>query len=120
MMPYSSFKAIWALSVIEYLGHWGNLGRLNPNISNQSKGVIHRKPLKVFNSTLHAKWGLAQGLGHWDKSGILGSKTPNCGHVIQSVKLHNSHQMKPYSNVKVMWESIYTVFCVSVELKQVG
>ena len=74
------------------------------------KRVIHRKPLKVFNSTFYNKWGLTQVLRHWGKSGVLVSKTLNHGYVIQSVKLYIWHQMKPYSSVKVIWESIYTCF----------
>ena len=56
-MPYSScFKVIWGSSFIQYLGHWDNLGSLDPNTSNQSKRVIYRKPLQVFNSTFDIKW----------------------------------------------------------------
>ena len=72
--------------------------------------VIHRKPLKAFNSIFHDKWGPTQVLGHWGKSGILAPKAPNYGHVIQNVKLHIWYQMKSYSNVKAIWESIYTCF----------
>ena len=32
--------------------------------------------------------------------------------VIQSVKFQLSHQMKPYSSVKAIWESRYTGFSV--------
>ena len=56
-MSYSScFKVIWGSSFIQYLGHWDNLGSLDPNTSNQSKRVIYRKPLQVFNSTFDIKW----------------------------------------------------------------
>ena len=68
------------------------------------KRVIHR------NSNFHDKWGFTQVLGHWGKSGIMVPKTPNHGHVIQSVKLYISHQMKHYSSVKAIWESICTCF----------
>ena len=40
--------------------------------------------------------------------------------VIQSTKLQISHQMKPYSSVKAIWESRYTCFSVFGELGQVG
>ena len=69
-------------------------------------------------------WGLIYTsfsvLGHWGKSRKLWPNTQNHGHVIQSVKLHFLHQMKLYLNVRAIWESIYTCFCVSVELVQVS
>ena len=77
---------------------------------HEVKRVINRKPLKVFNLTFHDKWGPTQVLGHWGKSGMLVSKTPNHGHVIESVKLDIWHEMKPYSSGKFIWESIYTCF----------
>ena len=40
----------------------------------------------------------------------------NTQRVIQSVKFHISHQMKPYSNVKVIWGSGYTCFSIFWEL----
>ena len=55
----------------------------------------------------------------WKVMQQLEPDTPSHGYVIQSVKLHISHQMKSYSNVKAIWESIYTCFCVPVELGQV-
>ena len=78
--------------------------------THEFKRVIHRKPLKAFNSIFHDKWVPTQVLGHWGKSGILAPKAPNYGHVIQNVKLHIWYQMKSYSNVKAIWESIYTCF----------
>ena len=74
------------------------------------KRVMHRKSLKVFNSTFHDKWSPTQVLGHWGKSAILRPKTSNHGHVIQIVKLHIWHHMKPYSSVKAIWESINICF----------
>ena len=55
----------------------------------------------------------------WKVMQQYGPDTQSHGLVIQSVKLHISYQMKLYSNVKTIWESIYTCFCVSVELGQV-
>ena len=129
MTPYPSFKVIWGSFVTEYLGHWGNLGRLDPYTSNQSMRVIHRKPLKVFNSTFHVKWGLTQvqklfeggvipvlvylgikaSQSSKENSQIKGMDTQK---VIQSVKLNISNQMKPYSNLNTIWGLIYTCFSV--------
>ena len=88
-MPYSScFKIVWGSSVIQHLGHWEDLGSLDPNTSNQSKRVIHKKPLQVFNSTFDAKWDKCKAIwgstyytcfrvfGNWGKS----KKTPSKGH----------------------------------------
>ena len=87
--PYlSCFKVIWGSSVIQYLRHWENLGSLDPNASNQSKKVIHRKPLQKFNSTFDTKWDKCKAIwgstyytcfrvfGNWGKS----RKTPSKGH----------------------------------------
>ena len=41
---------------MQCLGHWENLGSFDPNASNKSKKVIHRKPFHVFNSTFDTKW----------------------------------------------------------------
>ena len=46
-------------------------------------------------------------LAHWGKSGNLRPNTQIHGHVIQSVKLHISHQMKPYSSVRVILVKLY-------------
>ena len=43
----------------------------------------------------------------------------NTSKVIQSVKFHISHQMKPYSIVKVICGSSYTCFSIFWELAQV-
>ena len=43
----------------------------------------------------------------------------NTQKIIQSVKLHISHQMNPYSNVMTIWVSIYTCLPGFAELRQV-
>ena len=76
-------------------------------------------------SNINTIWGLIYtcfsifaALGEISK--IITKYQKNHGHVIQSVKLYISLEKKPYTNVKAIWESIYTCFCVSVELGQVG
>ena len=44
----------------------------------------------------------------------------NTKKVIQKAKLHISHQVKPYSNVKTFRGLIYTYFSIFWALEQVG
>ena len=44
----------------------------------------------------------------------------NTQRVVQSVKFHISHQLKPYSNVKVICRWGYTCFSIFGKLQQVG
>ena len=130
-MPYSScFKVIWGSSLIQYLGHWENLGSLDPNTSNQSKRVIHRKPLQVFNWTFDAKWDKCRTIltcytcfsvfGNWVKK-VKEKKIKgmDAQRFIHSVKLHILHWMKPYSRVKTNWELSDTCISIFGELGQV-
>ena len=125
----SCFKVIWGSSVIQYLGHWENLGSLDPNTSNQIKKVIHRKPLQVFNSTFDAKWDKCRNiwliipvlvyLGIGASRGKKQIKGMDTERFIHSVKLHILHQMKPYSRVKTNWELSDTCISIFGELGQV-
>ena len=135
MKPYSRVKTNWELSdtCISIFGELGKSEKLGPNVLNHGHQYTESHH-QVLNSTFHIKSSLPKiqipfegwfmpvlvYLAHWGKSGNLRPNTQIHGHVIQSVKLHISHQMKPYSNVKAIWESIYTCFCVSVELGQVS
>ena len=135
MKPYSRVKTNWqpsdkSVSVFRELEQVREIGPKCP----KSWASRHGKSFKVLNSRFYIKWRFTQiqipfkgwftpllvCLGHWGKSGKLRPNTQNHGHIIQSVKLFISHQMKPYLNIKAIWKSVYTCFCVSVELGQVG
>ena len=112
------------IPVLVFLENWGKSGKLGPNVPNHGHQYTESHPSKVLNSTFHIKWILTKiqiqfegwfapvlvYLGHLGKSRNLRPNTPIHGHVIHSVKLHISHQVKPYSIVKVIWGSIYTCF----------
>ena len=104
--------------------------------NSKSEAEIHRKSSKVLNSIFHIKckvklfishqmkscssvkaiWGsiyaCVTAFGLWRKSRKLGPNNPivdtDTHKLIQCVKLHILHQMKPYSNLKTIWGLIYT------------
>ena len=96
----------------------------------------HKKKSKVFNSLFHIKWDLAlvsepsvgwvipvsQVLRYWGNLGKLGPNTPNHvqGHMKSNPKLLVSHQIKPCSSVRTLFESSYTCFTGSQVLGQFG
>ena len=79
-----------------------------PNFTYQTKSYLNVNAIWVLPVLVY--------LGHYSKLGklcplpqIMGMDTQK---VVQSVKLHISHQMKPYSSVKAIWRLSYT--CASV------
>ena len=136
MKPYSRVKTNWELSdtCISIFGELGQVRKLGPNVPNHGHQQTESHPSKVLNSTFYIKWSLTKiqipfegwftpvlvYLGHWGKSGKLQPNTQIHKRVIQSVKLHVSHQMKPYSTVKVICGSSYTCFSIVLQLGQVG
>ena len=135
MKPHSRVETNWELidTCISIFGELGQIRKIVPKCS-KSWASIHRKLSKVLNSTFYIKWSLTKiqipfegwftpvlvYLGHWAKSGKLQPNTQIHKCVIQSVKLHVSHQMKPYSTVKVICGSSYTCFSIVLQLGQVG
>ena len=135
MKPHSRVETNWELTdtCISIFGELGQIRKIVPKCS-KSWASIHRKLSKVLNSTFYIKWSLTKiqipfegwftpvlvYLGHWGKSGKLQQNTQIHKRVIQSVKLHVSHQMKPYSTVKVICGSSYTCFSIVLQLGQVG
>ena len=123
MKPYSRVKTNWELSdiCISIFGELGQVRKIRPNCS-KSWASIHRT-----SSTFHIKWSLTKiqiqfegwftpvlvYLGHWGKSRNLRPNTQIHGCVIHSVKVHISHQMKPYSSVKVIClVKLYLFLCI--------
>ena len=122
MKPYSKVKTNWELSdtCISIFGELGKSEKLGPNVLNHGHQYTESHH-QVLNSTFHIKSSLPKiqipfegwfmpvlvYLAHWGKSGNLRPNTQIHGHVIQSVKLHISHQMKPYSSVRVILVKLY-------------
>ena len=104
------------IPVLVLLENWGKSGKLDPNIPNHGHQYTESHLSKVLNSLFHIKWSFTKiqisfegwftpflvYLGHWGISGNLRPNTQIYGRVIQSAKLHISHQMEPYSSVKVI------------------
>ena len=121
IVHYLSVKDI-CRSSYTYFSIFGELGQVG-EIGPKFPLPIHRKSFIVLNSTFHIKWSptyckcechlrvnIAQ-IPH-----IINTDTQE---VIQSVKLHISHQVKPYSNVETIWGLIYTCFSIFWALEQV-
>ena len=78
--------------------------------------------------TVKAMWGSVyicfMYLQNWGKLAKFSPVTSNVGRntqmVIESVKFHISHQMKPYSRLKAICRLSYTCFNIFGELGQVG
>ena len=121
MKPHSRVETNWELidTCISIFGELGQIRKIVPKCS-KSWASIHRKLSKVLNSTFYIKWSLTKiqlpfggwftpalvYLGYLEKSGNLRPNNQIHGRVIHSVKIHISHQMKPYLRVKVISGSI--------------
>ena len=134
MKPYSRVKYNWELSYtcISIFVELGQLKEIGPKC-HKSWALIHRKLSKVLSSTFQMKpytntnsiegWftPVLVYLGNWGKLGRFIPNSPfigiNAQKDIHSVKLHISHQMKPYLIVKAIWGSINTCF---VQLRHWG
>ena len=119
MKPYLSFGA---------LGQIRDIGTINPKswhvIQNGKLLISHQmKPLKTIYWLSYTCFNIFGELEQVREIGpkyipqIMGTDTQK---VIHSVKLHNSHQMNPYSSLKAIWVSIYTCSYVLAKLGQVG
>ena len=122
--PYSRVKIKRELSdtCISIFEEFRQVRKIRPrwNIPNHGHQYTESHPSKVLNSTFYIKWSLTKiqlpfggwftpalvYLGYLEKSGNLRPNNQIHGRVIHSVKIHISHQMKPYLRVKVISGSI--------------
>ena len=129
MKPYLSVKTIYGSSYTCFgiFGELGQVGEIGPKYP-KSWTPIYRKSFILLNSTFHIKWS------HTYLKSISGSictcscvftvgasqgNLPQIPQVIQSVKFHTPHQVKPYSRLKAILGLSYTCFSIFGELGQV-
>ena len=113
------------------MASWGDWAQILPIIApihRKSYGVklliSHQmKPYSSVKGHLRVNLYIFLYLWNWvswqnlaQLSQIMGRDTQK---VIQSVKFHISHQIKPYSRVKTIWWLIYTCFSILVKLGQI-